>query len=94
MDLPVTVSEAYLGASIDVPTIDATVRVRIPPRSDAGRQLRVRGRGAPRVRGKERGDLYLKLVVHAPDRESSATEEAARALDAAYSHSPREGWRL
>jgi molecular chaperone DnaJ len=94
MDLPVTVSEAYLGASTDVPTVDGTVRVRVPPRSDAGRQLRVRGRGAPHLRGKERGDLYLKLVVRVPDRESPAGEDAARALDAAYSRSPREGLRL
>jgi len=94
MDLPVTVSEAYLGESIDVPTVDGTVRVRIPPRSDAGRQLRVRGRGAPHLRGTERGDLYLKLVIHVPDRESSAAAEAARALDTAYGRNPRDGWRL
>jgi molecular chaperone DnaJ len=63
MDLPVTVGEAILGASIDVPTPDGPVRVRVPAGSQAGRQLRVRGRGAPHLRGKERGDLYLKLVV-------------------------------
>jgi len=94
MDLPVTVSEAYLGASVDVPAVDATVRVRVPPRSDAGRQLRVRGHGAPHLRGTERGDLYLKVVVHAPDSESAAAAEAAKALDAAYGRNPREGWRL
>ena len=94
MDLPVTVGEAMLGASIEVPTLDGAVRVRVPPESQAGRQLRVRGRGAPHLRGKERGDLYLKLVVHVPERESPAAAEAARALDAAYARSPREGWRL
>jgi molecular chaperone DnaJ len=94
MDLPVTVGEAMLGASIDVPTVDSTVRVRVPAGSQAGRQLRVRGRGAPHLRGSERGDLYLKLVVHVPQSESPAAAEAVRALDAAYGHSPREGWRL
>jgi DnaJ-class molecular chaperone len=94
MDLPVTVGEALLGASIDVPTLDGTVRVRVPAGSQAGRQLRVRGRGAPHLRGTGRGDLYLKLVVHLPEGESSAAAEAARALDAAYRRSPREGWRL
>jgi len=48
----------------------------------------------PPLRGGERGDLYLRLRVHVPDRESPAAAEAARALDAAYAASPREGWRL
>jgi molecular chaperone DnaJ len=94
MDLPVTVSEAMLGASIEVPTPDGPVRVKVPPLSQAGRQLRVKGRGVPPLRGGERGDLYLRLRVHVPDRESPAAAEAARTLDAAYATNPREGWRL
>lgn len=94
MDLPVTVGEALLGASIDVPTPDGPVRVRVPASSQAGRQLRVRGRGAPHLRGTERGDLYLKVVVYVPEGESAAATEAARALDAAYQRNPRDGWRL
>jgi DnaJ-class molecular chaperone len=94
MDLPVTVGEALLGASIEVPTPDGPVRVRVPAGSQAGRQLRVRGRGAPHLRGTERGDLYLKLVVYVPEGESAAAAEAARALDAAYQRNPRDGWRL
>jgi molecular chaperone DnaJ len=94
MDLPVKVGEAMLGASIEVPTLDGAVRVRVPPLSQAGRQLRVRGRGAPHLRGAERGDLYLKLVMHVPETDSPAAAEAARTLDAAYTRNPRDGWRL
>ncbi|HSQ01608.1 MAG TPA: molecular chaperone DnaJ [Candidatus Dormibacteraeota bacterium] len=94
MDLPVTVSEAMLGATIEVPTADGPVRVKVPALSQAGRQLRVKGKGVPHLRGGQRGDLYLRLRVHVPDRESTAAAEAARALDAAYAASPREGWRL
>ena len=94
MDLPVTVGEAAIGASVEVPTPDGPVRVRVPASSQAGRQLRVRGRGAPHLRGKERGDLYLKLVIHVPEGDSPAVVEAARALDATYTRSPREGLRL
>jgi molecular chaperone DnaJ len=94
MDLPVTVSEAMLGATIEVPTPDGPVRMKVPPLSQAGRQLRVKGKGVPQLRGGERGDLYLRLRVHVPDRESAAATEAARALDAAYAVSPRDGWRL
>jgi DnaJ-class molecular chaperone len=94
MDLPVTVSEVLAGASIEVPTPDGPVRVKVPPRSQSGRQLRVKGRGVPHLRGKERGDFYLKLVVYAPDADSAAALDAARALDAAYARSPREALRL
>ena len=94
MDLPVTVSEAVLGAAIEVPTPDGPVRVKVPARSQAGRQLRVKGRGVPHLRGGGRGDLYLRLVVHVPDSESAAVADAARALDAAYARPPRDGWRL
>jgi molecular chaperone DnaJ len=94
MDLPVTVSEAMLGATIEVPTPDGPVRVKVPAMSQAGRQLRVKGRGVPALRGGTRGDLYLRLRVHVPDRETPAAIEAARALDAAYTANPRQGWRL
>jgi molecular chaperone DnaJ len=94
MDLPVTVSEAMLGASIEVPTPDGAVRVKVPSGSQTGRHLRVKSRGVPRLRGGERGDFYLKVVVHVPDRESPTAAEAARTLDASYSHNPREGVRL
>jgi len=94
MDLPVTVGEAMLGASIEVPTLDGSVKVRVPARSQAGRQLRVRGKGAPHLKDKERGDLYLKLVIRVPDTEAASAVEAAKALDAAYPSSPRADLRL
>ena len=40
------------------------------------------------------GDLYLRLVIHVPERDGDAAAEAARAIDAAYERSPRDGWRL
>ena len=94
MEMPVTMGETMLGATIEVPTVDGAVRVKVPPRSQAGRQLRVRGRGAPQLRGKERGDLYLKLVVHVPETDAPAAAEAARTLDGFYARNPRDGWRL
>lgn len=94
LDLPVSVSEAMLGASVEVPTPDGMVRVKVPRRSQSGRQLRVKEKGVPHLRGGGRGDLYLRLVVQVPDRESESADEAARALDAAYTRAPREGWRL
>jgi len=48
----------------------------------------------PQLKGGGRGDLYLRLQVHVPDRDTPAAAEAARALDEAYAHNPRDGWRL
>jgi molecular chaperone DnaJ len=97
MDLPLTVSEALAGATVDVPTADGgAVRVRVPANSQSGKQLRVKGHGVPRLKGTEtgRGDLYLRLVVHVPDQPSEAVIAAGRALDAGYSANPRERLRL
>jgi len=94
MPLPVSVSEAMLGAAIEVPTADTPVRVKVPASSQTGTQLRVKGRGVPHLRGGGRGDLYLTLAVQVPAGDVLAAAEAARALDAAYVRAPREGWSL
>jgi len=69
MELPVTVSEAVLGGSIEAPTPAGPVKMRIPPGSDNGSELRLRGRGVPEHGGQAAGDLYatLRVVIGAPD---------------------------
>jgi DnaJ-class molecular chaperone len=69
MELPVTLSEAVLGGPIEAPTPAGSVRVRIPPGSDSGSELRLRGRGVPKHGGAAAGDLYatLRVVVGPPD---------------------------
>jgi len=68
-ELPVTLAEAVLGGSIEAPTPGGLVRVRIPPGSDSGAELRLRGRGVPGHDGAPVGDLYatLRVVIGAPD---------------------------
>lgn len=94
MEVPITVREAVRGGVITVPTPSGPVRVTVPPGSQSGKQLRVRGRGVPQLKGKERGDLYLRLVVHAPDQETEAVRAATDHLEAGYSRNPREGLKL
>lgn len=67
--LPVSLSDAILGGSVDVPTPAGPVRMRIPAHSDGGTELRLRGRGVPAHDGRAAGDLYAKLrmVVGGPD---------------------------
>ena len=77
-DLLVTVSvapwEAALGAKIDVPTLDGTVKMTIPPGTQGGQRFRLRGKGLPKGHG-ERGDLYATVQIAVP-RTLTAEERA------------------
>ncbi len=90
LELPVTLAEAVLGGSIEVPTPGGPVRMRIPPHSDNGTELRLRGRGVPAHGGRAAGDLYatLRLVVGTPD---PALEEFLRTWKPEHPTDPRRG---
>ncbi len=63
LEVPVTVAEAVLGGKITVPTPTGNVSVTVPPHSDTGAQLRLRGKGVPAHAGKPAGDEYVTLKV-------------------------------
>ena len=65
VDLPIAPWEAVLGTELEVPTLDGPIRMRVPPRSQGGRTLRLRGKGPARPGG-ERGDQYVRLRVVVP----------------------------
>jgi len=71
--LPIAPWEAALGAEVEVPTLGGRVSLRVPPGSDTGRKLRLRGRGLP---GQPAGDQIVELEVHVPP----ALDEDQRAL--------------
>jgi len=75
-DLDLAPWEGVLGTTVTVPTLDGRVTLRIPPGTNNGRQFRIRGRGLPKGRSGERGDLYVVANVHLPE---NLTDEA-RAL--------------
>jgi curved DNA-binding protein len=89
VDLPVTPSEAALGATVEVPTLDGTSRVRVPAGSSTGRKLRLRGQGMPAPRGKP-GDLYANVKVEVPKRPTDAEREAFERLAEVSNFNPRE----
>jgi curved DNA-binding protein len=66
LDLPVTVSEATLGARIEIPTLDGSATVTIPPGSDSGRRLRLRGKGIADPKSGTRGELYVTVQIRVP----------------------------
>ncbi len=89
--LPVTFSEAALGADIKVPTLDAQVTVRIPPGTPSGKVLRVRGKGVGADGNGKSGDLLVTVEVQVPVNLTSAQREAIEALGAVVDEDPRAG---
>ena len=85
--LPVAPWEAALGASVSVPTLGGPVELKIPANSEAGRKLRLRGRGLP---GKPAdGDQIVELEVLAPSPQDDAQRAAYEAMRDAFG----DGWR-
>jgi curved DNA-binding protein len=67
LTLPITPWEAALGATVTVPTLGGGVEMRIPPNSQSGQKMRLRGRGLP---GQPPGDQYIQLKVVVPPANS------------------------
>lgn len=84
--LPLAPWEAALGATISVPTLGGPVELKIPANSEAGRKLRLRGRGLP---GTASGDQIVELEVLAPRAETPAQHDAYEAMRVAFG----EDWR-
>lgn len=84
VNVPVTIAELVRGGAIEVPTPDGPVTMKVPARSQPGRRLRLRGKGAPRRRGGGRGELYVTLVPTLPDSDDPRLEELASELEGLY----------
>ena len=76
--VPVAVHEAALGARVEVPTLDGSARVRIPPGTQSGRRFRLRGRGAPSPRGGETGALIVEVQIVLPGVLDERSKELMR----------------
>ncbi|MEM9966625.1 MAG: molecular chaperone DnaJ [Pseudomonadota bacterium] len=80
--VPVSMSVAALGGNIEVPTIDGgRGRVQIPSGSQSGRQMRLRGKGMPQLRGKGVGDMIIELAVETPVNLTSRQKELLREFE-------------
>jgi molecular chaperone DnaJ len=80
--VPISITQAALGADIVVPTLDdKTVRVSIPPGTQNGRILRLRGEGIPELHNPgKRGDMYIKIVVRVPTKITPKAKELLKEL--------------
>lgn len=82
--------EAVLGAEIVVPTLNGSIKVRVPPSSAPGKTLRIKGHGLPKGRNEGRGDLYVRLEIALPALVSDTERAAWERLRAASSFNPRK----
>jgi DnaJ-class molecular chaperone with C-terminal Zn finger domain len=79
-EVPVSIVEALLGARIPVRTLAGEVDLVLPPGTQSGQVLRIRGRGMPRLASEGRGDLYVTVVVEIPRGLDARTQELVRDL--------------
>ena len=80
-ELPVTFPQAALGTTLSVPTVEGTEEVDIPAGVQSGHEIRLRGKGVPRLRGAGRGDLHVVVNVVVPSKLSRRERELLQQLD-------------
>lgn len=94
MEVPVTVLEAMAGGTITLPTVEGPVQLKVPPKSQSGQTLRLKGKGASNAKTKTQGDLLVKLIVKVPQTEDPSALEAAATMEARYEKDIRKDLRL
>jgi molecular chaperone DnaJ len=88
--IPVTVSEATLGAKVEVPTIDGRSIVRIPPGTNSGKTLRLKEKGVPSARNGARGDQYVEIQVVVPPPTDERVRNLMKELETIAPEDPRK----
>ncbi len=90
LDVPITYAEAALGASVEIPTPGGPVALKVPAGTESGKLLRVKGRGAPQLKGNGRGDLLARVKVTVPKKLTKAEKEALEGYKNVSRERPRE----
>lgn len=96
LDLPLSLKEAAMGASIDVPTLDGPTTLKVPPGTSSGSKLRLRGKGVASALTGETGDMYAVVKIVIPREISASAQQLVESLDREWQLDPRAhtGWRL
>lgn len=90
LDLPLTPWEAALGTKVTAPTLGADVEIRIPPGTQSGGKLRLKGRGLP---GKPPGDQYLVAQIMTPPADNAAQRQLYERMAQEMPFEPRRRWQ-
>jgi molecular chaperone DnaJ len=78
--VPISYSQAALGAEIEIPTLDGAYKLKVAEGTQSGTVLRIRGKGVPVLNGRGKGDLYVMLKVHTPSKLSKRHRELLHEL--------------
>jgi molecular chaperone DnaJ len=94
-EVPISFATAALGGTVEVPTLDGEVTIKVPAETQSGRVFRLRDKGVKPVRGGARGDLFCRVVVETPVSLSAEQRELVRKLEESLKgdsnkHAPRE----
>ena len=79
--VPISLTQAALGAEIDVPTLEQPVKYNIPEGTQPGTVFRIRGQGIPSLRGGVKGDLYIEINVEVPKKLTDKQKELLRQFE-------------
>jgi molecular chaperone DnaJ len=85
--VPITIAEALRGATIEVPTLEGTKKIKVRPGTKHGSIQRLRGEGAPKPRGRGKGDIRYRLEIEMPEKLTEEQEAAAEKLAEAFNGS-------
>ena len=90
-EVPITISEAALGAKIEVPTMDGTATMTIPSCTQGGQLFRLKEKGMPHLKGGRSGNQYVKVIITIPKNLTEEDKELFKKISALYTENPREG---
>src|SRR3954454_25178924 len=90
VDVPITIPEAIRGATVEVPTLNGSKRIRVPAGTQHGSVQRLRGEGPPKLGGKGRGDIHYRLTIDVPSSLNKKQKQAVDSLADVMGDNPRE----
>ena len=91
LDVPISFTQAALGADIDIPTLTGKISYHIPEGTQTGTEFRIKGQGLPRVNSTYKGDMVIRVRVEVPKRLSEKQKELLRQFDAGLTGKEYEG---
>jgi molecular chaperone DnaJ len=88
--VPITVTEATLGAKIEVPTLQGKTTIRVPPGTKSGQKFRLRSKGAPQAGKKVSGDQFVEVFIVPPPFDDERIRDLMREIEKTSPQNPRE----